>query len=120
MRIFIEQAKALDIEFDYETSVKMAKLFDVGEALTNERARLDEIGLPTLVHDDLMAKIEDEFRMLATKYKCQKAPKRRSPLFLRRLAVQKAPCVRIANASNLAPASSMLVGLTCLAILPCR
>jgi hypothetical protein len=72
MRVFIEQAKALDIEFDYETSVKM-ELFDVGEALTNERARLDEIGLPTLVHDDLMAKIEDEFRMLATKYKCQKA-----------------------------------------------
>jgi ABC-type oligopeptide transport system ATPase subunit len=46
--------------------------------------------------------------------------KRRSPLCLRRPAVQKATCVRIANASNLAPAFPLLVGLTCLATLPCR
>ena len=46
--------------------------------------------------------------------------KRRSPLCLRRPAVQKATCVRIANASNLVPVSPVLVGLTCLAMLPCR
>ena len=68
MRGFIEQAKELGIEFDYETTVRMASLFDVGEAITIEIARLEEIGLPTLVHDDLMAKIEDEFRTLAAKY----------------------------------------------------
>ena len=33
---------------------------------------------------------------------------------------QKATCVRIANAPNLAPASPLLVGLICLAMLPCR
>jgi hypothetical protein len=33
---------------------------------------------------------------------------------------QKAICVRIANASNLAPASAGLVALTCLSMLPCR
>jgi hypothetical protein len=32
-------------------------------------------------------------------------------------AVQKATCVRIANASNLAPESAVLVGLTCLGML---
>jgi hypothetical protein len=49
----------------------MADLFDIGEAILVERARLEEIGLPTAVHDDLMAKIEDEFRMLVAKFKSQ-------------------------------------------------
>jgi hypothetical protein len=35
-------------------------------------------------------------------------------------AAQNATCVRIANALNLAPASPLLVGLICLAMLPCR
>ena len=68
MREIIEQTKQLGIKFDYETSVRMACLFDIGEALIIERARLEEIGLPTLVHDELLAKIEYEFRTEAAKY----------------------------------------------------
>ena len=51
MRKSIERAKELDIQFDYETSIRMAHLFDLGEALIVERARFEEIGLPTQVYD---------------------------------------------------------------------
>ncbi|MGB8629123.1 MAG: hypothetical protein WCD69_07000 [Xanthobacteraceae bacterium] len=68
MRDLIERAKQLDIQFDYETGVRMACLCDVGEALLVECARLEEIGLPTHVHDELLTKIEHEFRALAAKY----------------------------------------------------
>ena len=67
MRKIIERAKKFGIKFDYETSVRMASLFDLGEAILIERARLEEFGLPTHVHDELMIKIEHEFRALAAK-----------------------------------------------------
>ena len=69
MREFIERAKQLGIQFDYETSVRTAYLFDLGEAITIERARLEEVELPTCVHDDIMGKIDDWFRAEAAKYK---------------------------------------------------
>jgi hypothetical protein len=68
MREIIERAKQLGFQFDYETSIRMASLFDVGEAISTERARLEEIGLPTHVHDELMKRIEQEFRTLAAGY----------------------------------------------------
>ncbi len=68
MREFVEWVKELDIQFDYERSIRIARLFDAGEAITTERARFEEIGLPTHVHDDLLAKIEYELRAEATKY----------------------------------------------------
>jgi hypothetical protein len=68
MRKIIARANGLGVDFDFETAFRMGCLFDLGEKITIERARLDEVGLPTLIHDDLMAKIEDEFRMLAAKY----------------------------------------------------
>jgi hypothetical protein len=76
MREIIDRAKQLGFKLNYETSVQMAYLFDIGEAITVERARLEEIGLPTCVHDDLIAKIEDEFRALAAKYNSS-SPRRR-------------------------------------------
>jgi hypothetical protein len=69
MRKFIKRARKLGVQFDYETSIRMACLFDVGEAILVERARLEEYGLPTLVHDDLIKKIEDEIRTEAVNYK---------------------------------------------------
>jgi hypothetical protein len=76
MRKFIERLKRSDIQFDYETSIRMACLFDVGEAILVERARLEEYGLPTHVHDDLMKKIEHEFRTLAAKYIGEVSPQK--------------------------------------------
>lgn len=68
MREFIERAKELNINFDYETGSRMGRLFDLGEAILIERARLEETGLPTHVHDELLTKIEQEFRSEAAKY----------------------------------------------------
>ena len=68
MRKFIERARQLKIQFDYGTSIRMAGLFDVGEALNAERTRLEELGFPTQVHDDLITKIQHEFLTEPARY----------------------------------------------------
>lgn len=64
----INQAKELCIQFGYEKIGRMAGLYDVAEALSIERDKLEQMGLPTQVHDDLLVKIESEFRAEAAKY----------------------------------------------------
>lgn len=68
MREFIEQATKLGIQFDYDKIRRMAQLFDVAEALAREREKLEEMGLPTQALNDLLVKIEDEFRAEGAKY----------------------------------------------------
>jgi hypothetical protein len=68
LRESIEQATKLGIQFDYDKIRRMAQLFDVAEALAREREKLEEMGLPTQALNDLLVKIEDEFRAEGAKY----------------------------------------------------
>jgi len=58
----LERAKELNIQFDMEKIRRIAQLFDVAEALYNEREILDALEIPTGFLDKLLLTIEDEVR----------------------------------------------------------